>query len=134
MNPRIQPRCLRCFAAKRRSTTQPCRPLLVWAILVRHQLDRCLAPVLLEHFTQIQSRHIWQGHIDYPEVGATRTSHPQGVTATGQQVIPPMIVDMKGWLVALILASLVAATLLSLFLAVFWVRRLQIHQVLRAAE
>lgn len=32
------------------------------------------------------------------------------ITAAGQQVIPPMIVDMKGWLVALILASLVAAT------------------------
>ena len=56
------------------------------------------------------------------------------IAATGQQVIPPMIVDMKGWLVALILASLIAATLLSLFLAVFWVRRMQIPQVLRAAE
>lgn len=56
------------------------------------------------------------------------------ITAAGQQVIPPMIVDVKGWLVALILASLVAATLLSLLLTVYWVMRLHVAQVLRSAE
>lgn len=56
------------------------------------------------------------------------------ITAAGRQVIPPMTVDIKGWLVALILASLIAATLFSLILAVYWVRRLHVPQVLRAAE
>lgn len=56
------------------------------------------------------------------------------ITVTGQQVVPPMIVDLKGWLVALVLASLIAATILSLMLAVYWARRLHIPQVLRAAE
>lgn len=56
------------------------------------------------------------------------------ITATGQRVIPPMIIDMKVWLVALILASLIAATLFSLFLAVYRVGRLHVPQVLREAE
>ena len=56
------------------------------------------------------------------------------ITARGRPVIPPMIIDVQGWLVALVLASLLAATVLSLVLTLSWVQRLKAPEVLRAGE
>ena len=57
-----------------------------------------------------------------------------GITSRGGSVIPPMIIDVQGWLVGLVLACLVAATTLSLVLAALWARRLKVAEVLRTAE
>ena len=56
------------------------------------------------------------------------------ITSRGQPVIPPMLIDVQGWLVGVVLACLVGATLLSLVLAALWARRLKVAEVLRAGE
>jgi len=53
------------------------------------------------------------------------------ITSGGQPVIPPMNINLQGWLVALVLASLVGATVFSLLLTALWVRRLKAPEVLR---
>ena len=56
------------------------------------------------------------------------------ITAGGRPVIPPMVVDVQGWLVALVLACLGASTLLALLLVTVWARRLKVPEILRAGE
>ena len=56
------------------------------------------------------------------------------ITARGQSVIPPMVIDAQDWLLGAVLACLGAATILSLLLAALWASRLKVPEVLRAAE
>lgn len=56
------------------------------------------------------------------------------ITASGIPVVPPMLFDVQGWLVTVVLASLAAVVLLSIVLAGVWVNRLNVPEVIRAAE
>lgn len=56
------------------------------------------------------------------------------ITPGGQPVIPPMIIDVQGWLVGLVLACLAAATLASVALAALWANKLRLPEVLRTGE
>ena len=56
------------------------------------------------------------------------------ITPGGQPVLPPMIIDVQGWLVVLVLACLAAATLVSVVLAALWANKLRLPEVLRSGE
>ena len=56
------------------------------------------------------------------------------IDARGRPVIPPMVLELQEGLVAGVLGGLVAASLLGLLVAVVFVRRLNVPDVLRAGE
>lgn len=56
------------------------------------------------------------------------------VSSTGQPVIPPLAPAFQEWLLALVLLSLVAASVVALVFAVMAARRLRVPNVLRSVE
>ena len=56
------------------------------------------------------------------------------ITPRGKLVIPPMVVDFEVWLIGLVLAALAAATLGSIILTDFWVRKLRVSRCATAGR
>lgn len=56
------------------------------------------------------------------------------ITSRGSPVVPPMVLVVQEWLVALVLSALVAAILLALLVAAVSAHRLRLADVLRTGE
>jgi hypothetical protein len=56
------------------------------------------------------------------------------IDARGRPIIPPMVLEVQDGLVVGALGGLIAATLLGLLVAVVFVRRLNVPDVLRTGE
>ena len=56
------------------------------------------------------------------------------ITTRGGPAIPPMIIAVHQWLLALVLAGLVVASLLGLLVAAVSANRLKVADILRAGE
>ena len=56
------------------------------------------------------------------------------IDARGKLVIPPMILEVQEWIIAGVLGGLVAASLLGLAVAVVFIGRLKVPDVLRTGE
>ena len=56
------------------------------------------------------------------------------IDARGRPVIPPMVLEVQEWMVAGVLGGLVMASILGLVVAVVFIGRLKVPDVLRAGE